>query len=347
MERSPVLALHALTKQYSPLHPPALAGVTLEVMRGELVALLGPSGCGKTTLLRLLAGFETPDAGRVEVAGKLVATPDWQLPPEARRLGFVFQDYALFPHLSVAQNVAFGLKGWARAERHARVREVLDLVGLSDFRRRAPHQLSGGQQQRVALARALAPEPEVLLLDEPFSNLDASLREATRTEVRRILKESGTTALLVTHDQEEAMTFAERLAIMRQGRVEQVGIPENVYRSPRNAFVANFLGVTNLLRGVAEGERAHTPVGTLELTRPAAGQVLLSLRPECLQFCQRGTPVRVLSRDFKGHDLTYTCQLLGGSEPCILTVQTGPVCPLREGDLGHIESAAQAVVLEA
>lgn len=143
------------------------------------------------------------------------------------------------------------------------------------------------------------------------------------------------------------MTFAERLAIMRQGRVEQTGVPESVYQTPRNAFVARFLGATNLFSGVAEGGIARTPMGMLELTRPAAGQVLLSLRPECLQFCQRGTPVRVLSRDFKGHDLTYTCQLLGGSEPCILTVQTGPVCPLREGDVGHIETSAQAVVLEA
>lgn len=343
---APALAVRHLTKRYNPFQPPALQDVSLEVARGELVALLGPSGCGKTTLLRLLAGFEVPDAGEVSVSGRVVATPERQLPPEARRLGYVFQDYALFPHLNVAQNVGFGLRGRSRGERRARVEETLALVGLSDFRRRYPHQLSGGQQQRVALARALAPDPEVLLLDEPFSNLDAALREETRGEVRRILKRGGATALLVTHDQEEAMTFAERLAIMRGGRVEQIGAPELVYRTPRNAFVASFLGATNLLQGVAEGSVAHTLVGPLELTRPAEGPVLLSLRPECLQFCARGAPVRVLSRDFKGHDLTYTCQLLGG-EPCILTVHTGPACPLREGDVGHVESAAQAVVLEA
>ncbi|ADI14652.1 ABC transporter ATP-binding protein [Truepera radiovictrix] len=344
---APVLAVRHLSKRYSASQPPALHRVDLEVARGELVALLGPSGCGKTTLLRLLAGFEVPDEGEVAVAGTVVATPERQLPPEARRLGVVFQDYALFPHLSVLHNVAFGLRALPRRQRRARVEEVLALVGLQDFGHRYPHQLSGGQQQRVALARALAPEPEVLLLDEPFSNLDAALREETRGEVRRILKASGASALLVTHDQEEAMTFAERLAIMRQGRLEQMGAPEAVYRAPRNAFVASFLGATNLLQGIAEGSVAHTPVGPLELSRPAQGPVLLSLRPECLQFCARGAPVRVLSRAFKGHDLTYTCQLVGAQEPCVLTVHTGPVCPLREGDVGYVATAAEAVVLEA
>jgi len=341
-----VVALRGLTKSYGEPKHPAVSNVTLSVARGEILSLLGPSGCGKTTLLRLIAGFETPDGGSVAIGGREVANPYKQLPPEGRRVGFVFQDYALFPHLNVFQNVAFGLTGMSRAEKRERTREILNLVGLTVFSRRFPHGLSGGQQQRVALARALAPRPAVVLLDEPFSNLDAALRGNTRAEVRRILEASGATTVLVTHDQEEAMTFADRLAIMRSGKLEQLGPPEAVYKEPRTAFVASFLGTTNLLRGAARGLTAETPLGRVPLSRPAEGRVLLSLRPEDLSFHHEGVPVRVLRRDFKGHDLTYTClvELRGG--PQSLTVQTGPACPVRPGEVGYLRPVGRAVPLE-
>ncbi|MDF1524295.1 MAG: ABC transporter ATP-binding protein [Trueperaceae bacterium] len=344
---SPVVALEGLTKRYrSPGHL-AVDDLSLDVRDGEILCLLGPSGCGKTTLLRLIAGFETPDAGRVVVAGREVAGPAAWVPPDRRRIGFVFQDYALFPHLNVLHNVAFGLRDGNRAEREARAAEVLDLVGLTIFAGRFPHQLSGGQQQRVALARALAPAPAVLLLDEPFSNLDAALRGSTRDEVRAILKRTGTTAVLVTHDQEEALTFADRLAVMRSGHLEQVGEPEAIYLRPRTAFVASFLGRTNLLRGEAHGARARTGLGDVLLARAARGQVMLSVRPEALAFDPGGdgVPVRVLQRDFKGHDLTFTCQ--STLDPTLrLVVQTGPECAVREGDVVPLALGGAAVPLE-
>jgi iron(III) transport system ATP-binding protein len=344
----PVVALEALTKRYlQPAHL-AVEDLTLDVASGEIVCLLGPSGCGKTTLLRLIAGFEMPDAGLVRIAGATVAGPDTWVPPDRRHIGFVFQDYALFPHLTVLQNVAFGLRGTTRERRERRAAEVLDLVGLTIFAGRYPHQLSGGQQQRVALARALAPQPAVILLDEPFSNLDAALRGSTRDEVRAILKRTGTTAVLVTHDQEEALTFADRIAVMRAGRLEQDGAPEEVYARPRTAFVASFLGRTNLLRGEGLGHVARTPLGELTLSRPARGQVMVSLRPEALSFRPggHGVPVRVLQREFKGHDLTYTCQLLQG-EGLRVVVQTGPECGVQVGDTVPLAAAGAAVPLEA
>lgn len=300
----PALMLENLSKAYPGAGLPALHGCTLRVAPGELLAVLGPSGCGKTTLLRLIAGFEKPDAGSIYLRGREVAGGRW-LEPEARGIGFVFQDYALFPHLTVAENVAFGLPHLGRKARRERTAETLNLVGLTIFAARYPHQLSGGQQQRVALARALAPRPQLVLLDEPFSNLDAALRTSTRKEVRRLLKASGVTAILVTHDQEEALTFADHMVLMRAGQFEQEGSPEEVYTRPRTAFSASFLGVTNLLQGEATGDSALTPLGVLPLSRTATGPVLLSLRPEDLTFAETGLRSRVLVREFKGHDLTF------------------------------------------
>jgi len=344
----PVVEVRNLTKRYrQPAHL-AVESLTLAVTAGEIICLLGPSGCGKTTLLRLIAGFETPDSGSVFIAGNEVAGDGQWIPAEHRRIGFVFQDYALFPHLSVLQNVAFGLRGMKRADREQRAAEVLDLVGLTIFAGRYPHQLSGGQQQRVALARALAPQPAVILLDEPFSNLDAALRGSTRDEVRAILKRTGTTAILVTHDQEEAMGFADRLAVMRAGRLEQEGAPETVYAQPHTAFVASFLGRTNLVRGEGLGATVRTPLGDLPLARTTRGQVMVSLRPEALVFRPggHGVAVRVLQREFKGHDLTFTCQLLQG-EGLRLMVQTDAECQIRVGETVPLAVKGVAVPLAA
>lgn len=340
-----VLHIQRLSKSYLAPRQLAVTDFGLRVERGEIVALLGPSGCGKTTLLRLIAGFEEPDEGSVTVAGRKVSGEGSWVPPERRRIGFVFQNYALFPHMTVLANVAFGLTGMTRSQRLERAREVIDLVGLTIFSERYPSQLSGGQQQRVALARALAPQPELILLDEPFSNLDAALRGSTREEVRRILERTGTTALLVTHDQEEAMSFADRLAVMRAGRLEQQGTPEEVYLRPRTAFVASFLGRTNLVRGVGCGAYANTPLGPLPLDGAAQGQVLLSVRPECLAFASDGAEVQILERAFKGHDLTFVCSLRG-KEDLRLIVQTGPECRLRPGDRARLRARDSAVPLQ-
>jgi iron(III) transport system ATP-binding protein len=344
-----VVRLSGLSKSYQDPRYPAVAGLDLTVHEGEIFCLLGPSGCGKTTLLRLIAGFEVPDSGSVHIGGREVVGAGTWVQPERRAIGFVFQDFALFPHLNVLQNVAFGVVAGSRRDRFERAREILDLVGLTIFSRRYPHQLSGGQQQRVALARALAPRPDVILLDEPFSNLDAALRQATRDEVRNILEDAGTTALLVTHDQEEALTFADRLAVMRAGRIEQSGLPEEVYKRPRTAFVAKFLGKTNLLHGVGHGTVAETPFGRLPLARPAEGRVLLSLRPEDLAFdTEQGVAVSVLSRNFKGHDLTFTCETIVEPDEAseLLTVQTGPECGIQAGDVVRLTSRGPAVPLE-
>src|SRR5690606_28246254 len=275
----PLLAVENLHKRFG-AGPPVVSGLDFEVEEGEIFALLGPSGCGRTTTLRILGGFEQLDEGCVRFEDKVLCAWGEHVPPERRGIGLVFQDYALFPHLSVLGNVLFGLKSWPRTQRRERAREVIKLVGLAGYEDRYPRELSGGQQQRVAIARSLAPQPRLVLLDEPFSNLDALLRQTTRQEIRSVLKAAGMTALLVTHDQEEALSFADRVAVMRGGRIEQVGTPEEVYYQPRTLFVAQFLGRTNLLLSQAAGRQAQTPLGKLAINREADGNVLLSLRPE-------------------------------------------------------------------
>ncbi|MBP7726109.1 MAG: ABC transporter ATP-binding protein [Candidatus Bipolaricaulis anaerobius] len=252
-----MLEVRGLTKRFGEVT--AVADFSLAVADGETVALLGPSGCGKTTVLRIIAGLEQPDAGQVLLAGR--DATDW--PPERRGVGLVFQSYALFPHLSVEANVAYGLRFRRGVDRVARVEELLSLVGLSGYERRKPHQLSAGQQQRVALARALAPEPGILLLDEPLSALDAALRKELRAELRALLGKLGMTALYVTHDQEEALALADRVAVMREGRLDQVAPPAELYARPRTPFVAAFLGRANLWPGKVvsvDGDRALVEV---------------------------------------------------------------------------------------
>ncbi|GIV60798.1 MAG: iron(III) ABC transporter ATP-binding protein [Rhodothermaceae bacterium] len=342
----PVLSIRGLTKRFDPAAPPVVDAVDLDVAEGEIVALLGPSGCGKTTTLRLVAGFERADAGTITVAGRLFSEgPRRLVPPERRGLGIVFQDYALFPHLTVLENVRFGLQALPRAERTERAREALRLVGLAGYEDRHPHTLSGGQQQRVAIARSLAPAPRLLLLDEPFSNLDALLRQTTREEIRAVLKRAGMTAVLVTHDQEEALSFADRVAVMRQGRIEQVGTPEQVYYEPRTLFVAQFLGRTNLLLAEAHGTEARTPLGRVALSRPAHGHVLVALRPEhlTLDVPEPGLPAgEVVAREFKGHDITFRVRLEGAE----YLVHTHNRMAFRPGDAVRVRPLEAAVVLE-
>ncbi|MEM1270073.1 MAG: ABC transporter ATP-binding protein [Bacteroidota bacterium] len=334
----PLLSVEQLTKRFVASGPPVVDAVSFEVHPGEFFALLGPSGCGKTTTLRLIAGFERPDAGRISCDGQLVCATDAHLPPEQRGIGFVFQDYALFPHLCVLDNVQFGLSGRPRNERTKRAQSMLERVGLAEFADRFPHQLSGGQQQRVALARALAPSPRLLLLDEPFSNLDALLRQTTRHDVRTLLRDEGVSALLVTHDQEEAFTLADRVAVMNAGRIEQIATPEELYARPQSRFVANFLGPTNLMPAHAEGDTAQSPLGKIQLDRPAHGPVLLALRPEHLallppengsgQNVQAGCDGLVTSCHFKGRDLAYRIAHAGNEYLVYAPSQT----PYRHGD---------------
>lgn len=291
-------------------------GIDLEVRQGEFVALLGPSGSGKTTLLRLIAGFEDADAGEIRLANRIVVHKDISVPPERRKIGMVFQDYALFPHLSVRDNVAFGLpRGKTRNDR---VREVLDRVGLGRWIDQMPQFLSGGQQQRVALARALAPNPAIVMLDEPFSNLDPALRIQVRADVRRILQEAGVTAILVTHDQEEALSVADRIAVLFNGRIAQFATPEEVYERPATREVAGFIGDAQFLSGVAHEMCAETEIGRLKLMKPAEGHVDLLIRPEMIAlapYADHPTSVSgtVLSRRFFGRDQQVDVVLRSGT----------------------------------
>lgn len=280
MTIKPLIQLKNINKHYDDVQ--AVVDLTLTIAQGELLVLLGASGCGKTTTLRLIAGLERPTSGEVWLEGNQVASANAWVPPEARRIGMVFQDYALFPHLTVGQNIGFAISKLSKKQRHKRIRETLDLVGLPQLAARYPHQLSGGQQQRVALARALAAEPSVVLLDEPFSNLDAARRKHMREEVRRILKEAQATAVFVTHDQEEALRLADRVAVMRGGELLQVGHPAEVYRYPAQPQVAHFLGEVNELPGQADGETVQTALGALPLARPSNGAVTALVRPEAL-----------------------------------------------------------------
>ncbi len=263
---------------------PVVRDFALAVAPGEVVCLLGPSGCGKTTILRLVAGLEPLQRGRIVIAGRVVGTPGRDLPPEARGVGFVFQDMALFPHLDIAGNVGFGLRKTAAGDKRARIDAMLSRVHLDGYVHAWPHQLSGGQQQRVALARALAPSPRAILLDEPFSGLDTRLRSAVRDEALHLLKSDKVTALVVTHDPEEAMFMADRIAVMRDGRIEQVGAPADIYTQPASEFVAEFMGEVNRIDSVARDVGVPTPFGPLPVNGHAPGTAVhVLIRPEALK----------------------------------------------------------------
>ena len=311
----------------------ALAGVHLSVPTGELAAVLGPSGCGKTTLLRCIAGLEHLDAGEIRVAGSVVAGGRTHVPAHRRRVALVPQEGALFPHLSVADNVAYGLDRAVR--RSGRVDEVLALVGLEGYQPRMPHQLSGGQQQRVALARALAPRPRLILLDEPFSALDAGLRADLRRDVRAALRADGATAVLVTHDQAEALSLADHVVVMRDGRVVQDGPPTEVYAVPADHWVASFVGDAVLLPGVVRQGRAYTVVGEAPLNGGSGDgpvrPVTVLLRPEQVRLTPVDVPGagqitgRVLRHDFHGHDLLTVVRLDDGTELQSRRLNDGPM----------------------
>jgi iron(III) transport system ATP-binding protein len=289
-------------------------GLSFALARGAIGCLLGPSGCGKTTVLRCIAGFEAVQEGEIRLSGRVVSRAGWSLPPEKRRIGMVFQDYALFPHLSIKHNIAFGLHAAPQAAREARVRELAAMVGLSEASEKYPHEISGGQQQRVALARALAPRPELLLLDEPFSNLDVELRERLSLEVRDIIRASGATAILVTHDQHEAFAMADEIGVLHDGRIQQWDTAYNLYHRPANRFVADFVG-----QGVFLPARANQ-AGELEIElgvlqgRSAAGKnVEVLLRPDDVVHDDSApTQAEVVHKAFRGAEILYTLRLASG-----------------------------------
>jgi iron(III) transport system ATP-binding protein len=328
--RTTALACRGLVKRYG--GTVAVDGVDLEVPRGSLTALLGPSGCGKTTVLRMIAGLLAPDAGEIVIDGERVADHRTFVPPEKRPVGLVFQDYALFPHLSVARNVAYGLGHLPRRDRKARVHEVLDLVGLADLGRRLPTALSGGQQQRVALARALAPCPELVLLDEPFSNLDAALRSSVREEVRSILRAADATAVFVTHDQEEALSLADRVAVMDAGRIHQIDEPQTLYTRPATRFVAGFVGEADVLTAHrVDAFLVDSPLGRLPTADPVGTPTVAAvIRPESLQVTAdaRGDAT-VTGIEYFGHDQLVHVRLADGT---LLRARRGPILDLHRGD---------------
>ena len=305
---------------------PVLRGVDLAVAAGSVVALLGPSGCGKTTLLRTLAGLETIDAGTISIADRLVAADGVDVAPERRKVGMVFQDWALFPHLDVGGNVGYGLPRRDRSS--ARIEQALELVGLQGMASRAPATLSGGQQQRVALARAIAPQPSVLLLDEPFSNLDTALRVQVRTELHALLVDLGVTTVFVTHDQEEAFVLGDEVAVMLDGEIVQRDDPAALYAHPATPWVAGFVGDANLVAAEADGTGATSPVGRIPLREATRGATTLLLRPEELELVAGGDALVELT-EYHGHDTMYLVRTATGPA---LRVRSASAPLHRRGD---------------
>ena len=324
------IRLAGIVKRFGDLA--ALDGFSLDVAEGSIFGLLGPSGSGKTTALRVIAGFEAPDEGSVEIGGRTVAGPGVFVPPEKRKVGMVFQAYALFPHLTVTTNVGYGVP---TGERARRVAEVLAMVGLGPVRDRLPHELSGGEQQRVALARALAPRPDVVLLDEPFSSLDAPQRERVRREVRAILVEARATAVFVTHDQEEALAVSDRVAVMKAGTVLQVAEPDELYRHPADCWIARFLGEGEFFRGNASGGSVETLLGAFASPTGAEGSVEVMIRPESVLLTpdSKGRAT-IVDRQFYGHDQLMTLLVDGDHR---LLARTGPTPAFRPGDSARFE----------
>ena len=317
----PLIECKRVTKRFGDVA--AVDNVSLQLMPGEVLSILGASGCGKTTLLRLIAGFESLDDGQLIVHPGLKSDAKFHIPPERRNVGMVFQEYALFPHLTVAQNIAFGLRGLSNDEKRHRTLDALDLVRLTDLQTRYPHELSGGQQQRVALARTLAPAPIAVLLDEPFSNLDAGMRQEVRQEVEAILRSKGMSAIFVTHDREEAFAVADRVGVMCDGRLEQVGTPGMLYQSPVNPDVARIVGDCDFLSGIVQGEVADTEIGGLRYEHadgrlPDGTKLMVMTRPQDMNVRQDEAGDCVISAlEYRGGETMVTVKLpRGGTLRC-------------------------------
>jgi len=324
---------------------PAVQGISFAAREGEILCLLGPSGCGKTTILRAIAGFEPVRSGQLFLSGQLVSSPDVMIPTENRHVGMVFQEYALFPHLRVQDNIAFGLSHLARSERAVRVQEMLRLTGLEGFERRYPHELSGGQQQRVALSRALVQNPVVLLLDEPFSNLDPDMAGRMRQELHDLLRRTKTTTVLVTHDHDEAFAMADRIAVLNHGRLEQFDTPEMMYHMPATPFVADFVGQADFIPGTVSQGMVHTELGefpdTIECRDGTA--VVVMIRPDDIHLIPtEGARSRVLSRQFHGSENLYTVSLPSGQ---IVHSSQGSTSVYQEGTAVELRVLATHTVL--
>lgn len=318
MNDNVLLELKDVSQTYGELR--IIESLSMRLEKGQIGCLLGPSGCGKTTVLRLIAGFEPLLSGEIRLNGTAVASPEFSLPTEKRRIGMVFQDYALFPHLTVFENVAFGLHQMERYERNARAMELLGLVGLAGATKKYPHELSGGQQQRVAVARALAPKPDLLLMDEPFSNLDNDLRERLTQEIRDVLKSQNATAILVTHDQFEAFAMADEIGVMDQGRIMQWDSPYNLYHQPNSRFVADFVGKGVFIEGeVTKPGHVLTSLGEMACTEssscPLGERVDILLRPDDIVHDDASPMLaKVVHKAFQGADILYTLQLDSGDQ---------------------------------
>jgi len=338
----------------------AVDGLNLTLREGELVSLLGPSGCGKTTTLRMIAGFIAPTAGTIELDGRVISSPQSSLPPEKRQMSMIFQSYAIWPNMTVRENVAFGLKlrKMASAEMQQRVDRILDVVQLRALAERYPAELSGGQQQRVALARAIVVNPSVLLLDEPLSNLDANLREEMRFEIRRLHDEFGMTMVYVTHDQSEAMVTSDRIAVMNNGRIEQIDAPYELYQRPRTRFVAGFIGRTNFLTGARRDDAVDfggflLPAHALATAGPLAQQVQVSIRPQCIQLLPARPPQRdqrccveasIHRRAYLGESWDYHVSLAPTLEPIRVSARPSDVFEVGQRVFAEIDTSQITIV---
>jgi len=333
---SSILELRSVSCAYDPQRP-AVRDISFSAEEGEILCLLGPSGCGKTTILRAIAGFEPVQTGEIFLSGRSVSSSSETIPTEERRVGMVFQEYALFPHLHVADNIAFGLRQLSRAERRCRVQEMLQLTGLEGFERRYPHELSGGQQQRVALSRALVQNPVVLLLDEPFSNLDPDLAGRMRQEIHDLLRRMKTTTVMVTHDHEEAFAIADRIAVLNQGVLEQLDSPESIYHLPATPFVADFVGQADFIPGKIQAGMVHTELGEFPntLNEENGTSVVVMIRPDDIHLKPNKSAMsHIVARQFRGSENLYAVQLASGqivhsSESSTSVYQEGTAVELR------------------
>ncbi|MBX3334610.1 MAG: ABC transporter ATP-binding protein [Nitrospira sp.] len=311
---SSILELRSISCAYDPSRP-AIKDISFSIREGEILCLLGPSGCGKTTVLRAIAGFEPVRSGQIILSDRLVSSSTETVPTEERRVGMVFQEYALFPHLRVADNIAFGLYHLSRAERTCRVQEMLRLTGLEGLEHRYPHELSGGQQQRVALSRALVQNPVLLLLDEPFSNLDPDMASRMRQDLHSLLRRTKTTTILVTHDHEEAFAMADRIAVLNRGEIEQLEAPELIYHLPATRFVADFVGQADFVTGEIRQGLVHTELGEFPNTIDGGegSHVMVMIRPDDIHLVpNKSANSRIVARQFRGSENLYTVQLPSG-----------------------------------